>query len=92
MIEANSNGHLITYNEETKLWYYADGTVANDSNVKPCTKCGKMPVNGHDACIANLPGVKNACCGHGKTEGYIHFENGTVIRGKFIVETLCTNS
>ena len=36
---------------------------------------------GHDPCISNLPGVKNACCGHGLKKGaYIHFEDDSVIR------------
>jgi hypothetical protein len=26
---------------------------------------------GHDPCIANLPGVIEACCGHGVCPGYI---------------------
>jgi ribosomal protein S18 len=35
---------------------------------------------GCDPCIGRLPGVKNACCGHGKKGGYIAFENGIVVR------------
>lgn len=50
-----------------------------------CPKCGLNPkdFNGHDPCIANLPGVVLACCGHGVKEGSIHFENGVVIKGNF---------
>lgn len=46
-----------------------------------CVKC-KLPrtEKGHDPCLANLPGVKFACCGHGVENGYIYFENGIVIR------------
>lgn len=52
-----------------------------------CPKCGKcVTKDGHDPCIANLPGVENACCGHGIKEGYIAFKNGPVIRGNFKVE------
>lgn len=36
-------------------------------------------MSGHDPCIANLPGVAYACCGHGAEPGYIHFYNGRVI-------------
>ena len=53
---------------------------------RPCTRCGEMPTEeGHDACIANLPGVRNACCGHGVEEGYIQFfaEDG-VSAGKVV--------
>lgn len=29
-----------------------------------CPHCGQARM-GHDPCISNLPGVVNACCGHG---------------------------
>lgn len=35
-----------------------------------------------DPCLGKLPGVKNACCGHGLVDGYIQFENGKVVRLK----------
>jgi hypothetical protein len=50
------------------------------------TKGGDI-FGGHDPCIANLPGVVAACCGHaaltaGGFDGcYVEFENGTVLRG-----------
>lgn len=48
-----------------------------------CKVCHKTrTVDGHDPCIANLPGVKYACCGHGEETGYIYFENETVIQFK----------
>jgi len=31
---------------------------------------------GHDPCLADLPGVLFACCGHGTEHGYIKFEDG----------------
>lgn len=43
----------------------------------------KRPKSGHDPCIANLPGVIYACCGHGVVEGYIAFENGVIVKGLF---------
>jgi hypothetical protein len=52
----------------------------------PCKKCGaeKPTEAGHDPCIANLPGVRNACCGHGDDSmSYVQFLNGTSIHGKF---------
>lgn len=46
-----------------------------------CPKCKKSRTkDGHDPCIANLPGVRYACCGHGLKQGYIYFENGICIR------------
>jgi hypothetical protein len=50
----------------------------------PCSLCGQLPTpEGHDACLGILPGVQAACCGHGKTEGYVMFASGQVIRGAF---------
>lgn len=51
-------------------------------NKEACKTCGLYQTpEGHDPCIANLPGVKNACCGHGNSNvGYIQFVNGKVIR------------
>ncbi len=52
-----------------------------------CPKCNRqITENGHDPCLANLPGVDYACCGHGTVEGYITFKNGITIRGNFKVE------
>jgi hypothetical protein len=54
---------------------------------KRCPKCGLgITPEGHDPCIANLPGVTNACCGHGQGQGYIQFSDGRAIRGDFVVE------
>ena len=54
-----------------------------------CPKCKKTRgADGHDPCLGGLPGVLFACCGHGKnTGGYVYFENGVTLRGKFDVES-----
>lgn len=51
--------------------------------IRPCAKCGSQhEMHESDACLGDLPGVDNACCGHGRREeSYIRFTNGTVIRG-----------
>jgi hypothetical protein len=74
-------GHEIIYLGDR--WCYADNEQ-DTYHQRPCKKCGlfKTP-EGHDPCIANLDGVRNACCGHGVTEGYVQFDNGLVIRGYF---------
>ncbi len=52
----------------------------------PCSYCRYPPIGEQDHCIANLPNVKFACCGHGNREkASIVFNNGMIIRG-FIVE------
>jgi hypothetical protein len=39
---------------------------------RPCAVCHRLRTpEGHDPCIANLPGVIQACCGHGVSRGYI---------------------
>lgn len=53
---------------------------------RKCPECKQFETKeGHDPCIANSPGVRFACCGHGKYEGYIMFNNGTIFKGKLIV-------
>lgn len=87
MVKSKDMGHTIEFRDG--LWYY-EGTnrrISKPSNVKSCKLCGRRRTKkGHDPCIKNLSGVKNACCGHGTGEGYIQFEDGTTIRGKFKVD------
>ena len=68
-----------------KTWRYDDTDEPLETAcARKCPKCKKYPTkDDHDPCMANLPGVTYACCGHGVEEGYIQFENGIVVRGKF---------
>lgn len=85
MISAQLNGHRINWDVKKMRWIFSDGKPIK--NIKPCPKCGMLPTKeGHDDCIKNLPGIIYACCGHGIEEGYLYFENGIVIRGKFKIE------
>jgi hypothetical protein len=54
----------------TKYGDYLDG-YAKDT----CGRCGlERTVDGHDGCIGFLPGVANACCGHGEEDcAYVQF-------------------
>lgn len=78
-------GHEIEHNG--KEWVYCDTkepTVTTHGN-RPCGHCGEFATEkGHDACIADLPGVMNACCGHGHDKAYAQFENGKIIQGRFV--------
>lgn len=58
--------------------YYSDNHEIVDLNkLRPCKKCNKNPTkDGHDDCIANLPNVKYACCGHGYFRPYVSFNDG----------------
>lgn len=58
-----------------------------------CTKCGEPHKhNEADPCLGMLPGVMNACCGHGKIgSAYLQFLDGQCIRGQsalIIIEEL----
>lgn len=50
---------------------------------RPCGFCGlKNTPEDHDGCLGTLPGVMNACCGHGNLdESYVQMENGSISRG-----------
>lgn len=80
MATARYRGHLIEYvNNE---WIYSDTKelVSKDKS-RTCGKCGIESKDDIDPCLGKLPGVSNACCGHGiPGESYIQFNNGVTIR------------
>jgi len=62
-------------------------------NVGRCAKCNELPTrDDHDACLGTLPGLMNACCGHGEDDmAYVQFLDSVSIRGKsalIIIEEL----
>jgi len=71
---------------ENNKWIYEDTklSVAETHSERPCGNCGKpYTKEGYDACLGKLPGVMNACCGHGNiNEAYVQFLDGKVIDGK----------
>lgn len=72
------------FDESADVWRYDDdGTKVSDGwRDRPCGKCGEAFVeDGHDPCIANLPGVMNACCGHGYDTPYVQFWDDSCVRG-----------
>lgn len=71
------NGNKAFWHADLKIWQYEDGQSID--TVRKCPKCGELSIE-NDHCLGHLPGVLNACCGHGVKDGYIQFENGTVIR------------
>lgn len=48
-----------------------------------CGHCGlSRATEGHDGCVGTLPGVMNACCGHGEVGmAYVQYEDGTRVAG-----------
>ena len=76
-------GHEIYAADEQ--WFYCDThePVATTWRLRPCGHCNaENTPEGHDDCLGTLPGVMNACCGHGESaEAYIQFPNGVIVRG-----------
>jgi len=84
-------GHLIEfYGGE---WVYCDTgeSTADTWKERPCGHCDLHDTTeGHDGCLGTLPGVMNACCGHGdKHEGaYVQFLDETCIRNDDALEIM----
>jgi predicted Zn-ribbon and HTH transcriptional regulator len=63
---------------------FTDNDESIYNHTRCCPECDQHKTDkGHDPCLKNLPGVKSACCGHGREQGYIQFTNGIVVRGIF---------
>ena len=81
---AKWRGHAICYNQDQGIWIYVDtGQPVEEWKDRPCGWCGyENTPEGHDGCLGTLPGVRNACCGHGVDEdAYIQFQDGSELRG-----------
>lgn len=80
-------GHCIECIDDN--WVYSDTKDLVEENTdRLCGNCEKEnTVEGHDPCLGTLPGVMNACCGHGNESGaYVQFWDGTDIRGAKALE------
>lgn len=66
-----------------RYWRYKDTDDCVRAVDRPCGLCGQDNTpEGHDPCLGTLPGVANACCGHGHgAEAYVQFDNGQDVRG-----------
>lgn len=66
-------------------WYFVDTgeAVRSTWRERRCGHCGrKSTPEGHDGCLGELPGVMNACCGHGSVkEAYIQFSARDILQG-----------
>lgn len=74
-------------------WFYMDLVPVIQDLDRPCGFCGKENTEeGHDGCLGTLPGVQNACCGHGEeTYAYLHYDDGTIIRGRDALKSMGQN-
>lgn len=72
------HGRSARFVKDTHEFVYMDGESCE--HTRPCPKC-RLPckLGEPDPCLGYLPGVLFACCGHGRHEGYILFENGVRI-------------
>ncbi len=77
-------GHLIIYTNGE--WVYFDTRKPTVGNPRPCGKCGQESTpEGNDACLGSIPGVVNACCGHGdNSSAYIDYQDGK----RFVIEKI----
>lgn len=76
-------------------WRYQDtnSRTIEEWDSRPCGHCNKHKTkDGHDACLGALPGVSNACCGHGDVlDTYIQFNGGKIINGQQAMDYLRRN-
>ncbi|MCF8009252.1 MAG: hypothetical protein K9K32_05755 [Halanaerobiales bacterium] len=88
MATSQSRGHRTEY--INGRWVYSDTKEPINFTERPCANCGYYPTKeGHDYCLGTLPGVRNACCGHGDIEeAYVQFLDGFSIHGKNAVTVL----
>ncbi len=82
-------GHSIDW-DTNYAWVFSDirePTVeTHESRTCNNCRCHRTP-EGHDACLGTLPGVMNACCGHGcDDDAYVQFYSGKIVRGREAVK------
>lgn len=77
-------GHPIEWRDGH--WVYCDtgDPTVQTWRERPCGHCGRHNTpEGHDGCLGALPGVVNACCGHGEAgAAYVAFARGPCLRGR----------
>ena len=74
MVTGKWRGHPMHLDGE--VWRYSDNNqLVSDNPDRACGHCGKKSTpEGHDGCLGTLPGVENACCGHGDTrDAYVQY-------------------
>ena len=79
MVKSQLRGHEIEF--LNGKWVYSDTKelTAKAYENRPCGHCGlNYTKEGHDGCLGTLPGLMNACCGHGDTkDAYVQFLDGS---------------
>lgn len=84
------HGNPTYFDQYRYVWRYCvDDCPVKDDPQRPCNHCGLATTDeGHDGCLGTLPGVMNACCGHGIVrDAYIQFpDSRETIRGNEAIE------
>ena len=77
-------GHRIKFVNNTWVFYDSGESVEKTWKDRPCGYCNNMPTkDDHDHCLGTLPGIMNACCGHGEiSDAYVQFLDGSCIGGE----------
>lgn len=80
-------GHKIEFINNEFIYSDNKESTINTHKDRPCGNCGQHETKeGHDACLGTLPGLMNACCGHGvESEAYVQLLDGSCIRGEHAI-------
>jgi len=86
-------GHKIEFIDNDWIFSDTKESTSKTHKERSCGKCDKFETKeGHDACLGTLPGLMNACCGHGvEKNAYVQFLDRYSIHGKdaiIIIEIL----
>lgn len=75
-------GHPIRFDGE-QWCYINDDSPTVGAAERPCGHCGRArSPEGHDGCLGTVPGVVNACCGHGEDRrAYVVLASGKRLGG-----------
>lgn len=91
-VQPNSHlrGHPIYFDGRRYRFCDNDIPTVGTWQARPCGHCGlRNTLEGHDGCIGELPGVRNACCGHGESDkAYIQYTDGTAVQGEEAVKRM----
>lgn len=85
-------GHQMFLSELGRDWLYVDtGSKVSNDPKRTCGHCGLDDTpEGHDGCLGDLPGMRNACCGHGREQdAYLVTDDGIRLDGLEAMRTFC---
>lgn len=92
MARSTLRGHEIEWDEKQDAYVYSDTHEPTVETYKdrPCGNCGLTETpEGYDGCLGTLPGVINACCGHGVTQdAFVQFEDGRRLSGNEAINAM----